>query len=137
MFGEVYDADPTYLSTFTTEAKLQAVIDFGFQTRSIDFAKGDPTTSMRDCYAQDDYYTDTDSNAYQLPTFTGNHDMGRASMMLARGRNPVGVPRRAQGRRRQYRGSEFLRRGRRAQDWCGRSRPGGAGRAARRGVGAR
>ncbi|MGB5934519.1 MAG: pullulanase-type alpha-1,6-glucosidase [Ornithinimicrobium sp.] len=82
MFGEVYDADPTYLSTFTTDAKLQAVIDFGFQARSIDFAKGDPTTSLRNFYAQDDYYTDTDSNAYQLPTFTGNHDMGRASMML-------------------------------------------------------
>src|SRR5690606_33374893 len=29
------------------------------------------------------YYTDADSNAYQLPTFTGNHDMGRAAMMLA------------------------------------------------------
>ena len=83
MFGEVYDADPTYLSTFTTEAKIQAVIDFGFQARSIDFAKGDPTASLRDFYAQDDYYTDTDSNAYQLPTFTGNHDMGRAAMMLA------------------------------------------------------
>ena len=83
MFGEVYDADPTYLSTFTTEAKLQAVIDFGFQARSIDYATGDPTTILRDFYAQDDYYTDTDSNAYQLPTFTGNHDMGRAAMMLA------------------------------------------------------
>ncbi|MGC1207425.1 MAG: alpha-amylase family glycosyl hydrolase [Ornithinimicrobium sp.] len=83
MFGEVYDADPTYLSTFTTKAKIQAVIDFGFQARSIDFAKGDPTTAMRDFYAQDDYYTDTDSNAYQLPTFTGNHDMGRAAMMLS------------------------------------------------------
>ncbi|MGB3762267.1 MAG: pullulanase-type alpha-1,6-glucosidase [Ornithinimicrobium sp.] len=83
MFGEVYDADPTYLSTFTTEAKIQAVIDFGFQARSIDFAKGDPTTAMRDFYTQDDYYTDTDSNAYQLPTFTGNHDMGRAAMMLS------------------------------------------------------
>ncbi len=82
MFGEVYDADPTYLSTFTTDATLQAVIDFGFQARSIDFATGEPTTAMRDFYAQDDYYTDTDSNAYQLPTFTGNHDMGRASMML-------------------------------------------------------
>ncbi|MGB3829511.1 MAG: pullulanase-type alpha-1,6-glucosidase [Ornithinimicrobium sp.] len=83
MFGEVYDADPTYLSTFTTEAKLQAVIDFGFQARSIDFAKGEATTLLRDFYAQDDYYTDTDSNAYQLPTFTGNHDMGRAAMMLS------------------------------------------------------
>ncbi len=83
MFGEVYDSDPAYLSTFTTTGKVQAVIDFGFQARSIDFAKGSATTSLRDFYAQDDYYTDTDSNAYQLPTFTGNHDMGRAAMMLA------------------------------------------------------
>ncbi|MGO0576609.1 pullulanase-type alpha-1,6-glucosidase [Ornithinimicrobium panacihumi] len=83
MFGEVYDSNPDYLSTFTTEGELQAVIDFGFQARSVDFAKGAPTTDLRTFYAQDDYYTDTDSNAYQLPTFTGNHDMGRAAMMLA------------------------------------------------------
>ncbi|MFC5043150.1 pullulanase-type alpha-1,6-glucosidase [Ornithinimicrobium kibberense] len=84
MFGEVYDSNPDYLSTFTTEGQLQAVIDFGFQARSIDFAKGAPTTNLRTFYALDDYYTDADSNAYQLPTFTGNHDMGRAAMMLAK-----------------------------------------------------
>jgi pullulanase-type alpha-1,6-glucosidase len=83
MFGEVYDSSPEYLSTFTTEGELQSVIDFGFQARSIDFAQGAATTNLRDFYAQDDYYIDTDSNAYQLPTFTGNHDMGRAAMMLA------------------------------------------------------
>ncbi|ANS80331.1 Neopullulanase [Serinicoccus hydrothermalis] len=83
MFGEVYDSNPEYLSTFSTEGKLQAVIDFGFQARSVAFARGAATTDLRTFYAQDDYYTDTDSNAYQLPTFTGNHDMGRAAMMLA------------------------------------------------------
>ncbi len=83
MFGEVYDSNPAYLSTFTTEGALQSVIDFGFQSRSVDFAKGAATTALRDFYAQDDYYTDTDSNAYQLPTFTGNHDMGRAAMLMA------------------------------------------------------
>ncbi|OLT06071.1 hypothetical protein BJF77_16010 [Kocuria sp. CNJ-770] len=82
MFGEVYDADPAYLSSFTTDGRLQAVIDFGFQARSLEFAKGGATTSLRDFYAADDHYTDTDSNAYQLPTFTGNHDMGRASWLL-------------------------------------------------------
>ena len=82
MFGEVYDSNPAYLSTFTTAGQLQSVIDFGFQSRSIDFAKGAPTTVLRDFYAQDDYYTDTNSNAYMLPTFTGNHDMGRAASML-------------------------------------------------------
>ena len=83
MFGEVYDSNPEYLSTFPTEGELQAVIDFGFQARSVAFARGAATTDLRTFYAQDDYYTDTDSNAYQLPTFTGNHDMGRAAMMLA------------------------------------------------------
>ena len=83
MFGEVYDANPEFMSTYTTEGELQATIDFGFQARSIDFAKGAPTTDLRTFYAQDDWYTDADSNAYQLPTFTGNHDMGRAAMMLA------------------------------------------------------
>lgn len=83
MFGEVFDGNPDYLSTFTTEGELQAVIDFGFQGRAVDFAKGAPTTDLRAFYAQDDLYTDRDSNAYQLPTFTGNHDMGRAAMMLS------------------------------------------------------
>jgi pullulanase-type alpha-1,6-glucosidase len=83
MFGEVYDSNPEYLSTFTTRGELQSVIDFGFQSRSVDFARGAATTALRNFYAQDDYYTDTNSNAYMLPTFTGNHDMGRAAMMLA------------------------------------------------------
>jgi len=57
-------------------------VDFGFQATALAFAQGKPTTGLRDLYAADDYYTDTDSNAYQLPTFLGNHDMGRAAMML-------------------------------------------------------
>ncbi len=82
MFGEVYDGNPTYLSTFTTDGKLQATLDFGFQARAVPFAQGSEPTKMADFYALDDYYTDTDSNAYQLPTFLGNHDMGRVAMML-------------------------------------------------------
>ena len=83
MFGEVFDGDPRFMSQYTTAGELPATIDFGFQGRAIDFAKGAATTGLRDFYAMDDYYTDADSNAYQLPTFTGNHDMGRAAMMLA------------------------------------------------------
>jgi glycosidase len=82
MFGEVYDANPAVMSQFTTTGKLPATLDFGFQSQALAFAQGKPTTGLRDLYAADDYYTDTDSNAYQLPTFLGNHDMGRAAMML-------------------------------------------------------
>ncbi|MFI5708425.1 pullulanase-type alpha-1,6-glucosidase [Kribbella sp. NPDC051620] len=82
MFGEVYDADPKFMSTYTTAGALQATLDFGFQQNAVAFAKGDPSTKLRDLYANDDYYTDADSNAYQLPTFLGNHDMGRVGTFI-------------------------------------------------------
>jgi len=81
-FGEVFDASPEFMSVFTTEAKLQATLDFGFQDRSRRFDQGRKTTELRDFFANDDYYTDTDSNAYQLPTFLGNHDMGRVGFFI-------------------------------------------------------
>lgn len=83
MFGEVYDENPEVMSRYTTEGTLPATLDFGFQARAKAFALGGPTTALRDLYAGDDWYTDTDSNAYQLPTFLGNHDMGRIGMMLS------------------------------------------------------
>ena len=82
MFGEVYEGNPAITSTYTTTGKLPATLDFGFQGAANQFAQGKATNGLRDLYAGDDYYTDTDSNAYQLPTFLGNHDMGRLSMML-------------------------------------------------------
>ena len=33
-------------------------------------------------FANDDWYTDADSNVYELPTFLGNHDMGRIGCFL-------------------------------------------------------
>jgi glycosidase len=87
MFGEVFDADPRFMSQYTTEGKLQATVDFGFQGSGVNFAKGKPTSELRDFYALDDYFTDTDSNAYSLPTFLGNHDMGRVGSLLRQGTN--------------------------------------------------
>ena len=81
-FGEVYDGNPAVMSQYTTEGKLQATLDFGFQQQGVDFAKGKPANVLADFFSKDDWYTDADSNAYQLPTFLGNHDMGRASMFL-------------------------------------------------------
>lgn len=84
MFGEVYSADPQVESTYTTTGGLPSVLDFGFQAAALAAAKGGPTTGLRDFFASDDWFTDTDSNAYQNPTFLGNHDMGRVAMMLAK-----------------------------------------------------
>jgi len=77
MFGEVFDADPAFQSQYSTTAKLPATLDFGFQQNAIAVANGGATTYLSKLFAGDDYYTDTDSNAYDLPTFLGNHDMGR------------------------------------------------------------
>ncbi len=82
MFGEVYDANPKNTSRFTTEGKLQATLDFGFQAQATAFGQGKPTVGLRDLFANDDYYTDADSNVYSAPTFLGNHDMGRIGNFL-------------------------------------------------------
>ncbi len=81
-FGEVYDGNPEVMSQYTTAGKLQATLDFGFQQQGVDFAKGKSAQTLADFFAADDWYTDADSNAYQLPTFLGNHDMGRVAMFL-------------------------------------------------------
>ena len=88
MFGEVFDANPEFMSRYTTEGRLQATVDFGFQAnahrlrqgRAGQVGRGDDAGSF---FAGDDWYTDADSNAYSLPTFLGNHDMGRIGKFLA------------------------------------------------------
>ena len=82
MFGEVYSTDATLTSRYTTTGKLPAALDFGFQEGALKFARGTGTQEMAAVWAEDDRYTDADSNAYQLPTFVGNHDMGRVAGML-------------------------------------------------------
>jgi alpha-amylase len=78
MFGEVFDTTKAFTSHFTTHDRVQAVLDFPFQKAAQDFAANShPTDELRDFFTGDDWYTDADSNAYQLPTFLGNHDMGR------------------------------------------------------------
>src|SRR4029453_872680 len=47
-------------------------------------SQGAATDSLRDFFATDDWYTDADSNAYAMPTFLGNHDMGRIGYFLQR-----------------------------------------------------
>ena len=88
MFGEVFDANPEFMSRYTTRGRLQATVDFGFQASAMAYAKGQQTAGssarkLQQFYAGDDWYTDADSNAYSLPTFLGNHDMGRIGKFLA------------------------------------------------------
>lgn len=83
MFGEVYDSTPEVLSTFTTTGKLQSILDFGFQSavhKTLIERQG--TVAFDELFAGDVLYKDDDSDASQLVTFTGNHDMGRFAYML-------------------------------------------------------
>ena len=82
MFGEVYDHDPVRLSRFTSEGLLPSVLDFGFQSAASSFLRQGNVRDLGNWILADDVYTTPHSNAYSLPTFLGNHDMGRIAMML-------------------------------------------------------
>jgi alpha-amylase len=96
MFGEVYDDRPTeagkaFTSKFVTRAKMQAILDFPFQSAARNFvSKQQDAGDLVDFFTHDDYYTDADSNAYQLPTFLGNHDMGRIGYFLKQDNPGIG-----------------------------------------------
>jgi alpha-amylase len=84
MFGEVFDTTKSFTSQFTTRNQMQAVLDFPFQEAARSFAsKSQDTRTLEAFFAGDDWYTDADSNVYQLPTFLGNHDMGRIGSFIA------------------------------------------------------
>ncbi|HET9872594.1 MAG TPA: alpha-amylase family glycosyl hydrolase [Propionibacteriaceae bacterium] len=83
MFGEVFDTSRPFTSQFTTRNRMQAVLDFPFQDAARSFAsKGRSAEELQSLFLNDDWYTDADSNVYQLPTFLGNHDIGRIGAIL-------------------------------------------------------
>ena len=83
MFGEVAldgsdAAAKSFTSHYTTHDRMQAILDFPFQDAARGFAsKGLDNQRLATFFENDDWYTDRDSNVYELPTFLGNHDMGR------------------------------------------------------------
>jgi pullulanase-type alpha-1,6-glucosidase len=84
MFGEVYSSDPGFTSRYSTRGGLDATLDFPFQEATRSFSGGTAGASrLAQLYAGDSYYTDADSNAYSLPTFLGNHDMGRIGRFIS------------------------------------------------------
>ncbi len=82
MFGEVYDADPAKLSPYVRDTDMNSVLDFTFQSNAAAYAKGGSAALLQSLFAGDDMYTTPDSSATALPTFLGNHDMGRIGYFL-------------------------------------------------------
>ncbi|MDO5503022.1 MAG: alpha-amylase family glycosyl hydrolase [Actinomycetia bacterium] len=81
MFGEVYDGRPQVLSRYTTEGLLPSVLDFGFQSAASSWLRQGSSRDLFTLLSGDDWYIAPHANAYSLPTFLSNHDMGRIAMM--------------------------------------------------------
>ena len=88
MFGEVYDADAAKLSPYVRKTDMSSVLDFTFQAAGSSFAKGFTAQGLSSLFASDDMYTTPTTSADALPTFLGNHDMGRLGYMVAGSGSP-------------------------------------------------
>lgn len=82
MFGEVYDADPVKLAPYVRDTDMNSVLDFTFQSSAVSYASGNSAKGLQSLFAGDDRYTTPSSSATALPTFLGNHDMGRVGSFL-------------------------------------------------------
>ena len=82
MFGEVYDADARLLAPYVRSTDMSSVLDFAFQSSAVAYARGGSAEGLSGLFAADDYYTTPSSDAGALPTFLGNHDMGRVGYFL-------------------------------------------------------
>jgi glycosidase len=78
IFGEVYDPDAGMLARFSRVDTYPTLLDFAFQSAVTDVvAKGTATDRLSRLFQMDALYDGGDQTAKQLPTFLGNHDMGR------------------------------------------------------------
>jgi glycosidase len=78
IFGEVYETEPGMLAKFTRVDGYPAVLDFAFQATVTDAVNGKVGTDrLAKLFSQDALYQGGEAAALQLPTFLGNHDMGR------------------------------------------------------------
>ncbi len=85
IFGEVAlgGVDPGALAAFTHRDQLPAVLDFSFAHAVIDAVGGVKGTDVfARLFDGDVLYKGGADAALQLPTFIGNHDMGRFSMFV-------------------------------------------------------
>jgi glycosidase len=88
IFGEVFtgDLDVARLAAHTRVDKLPAVLDFAFERAVADtVARGAPTSELFHMFFGDPAYKNGEATARTLPTFLGNHDMGRFSMFVKAG----------------------------------------------------
>ena len=92
LFGEVYRTSPDsgYIAQYTRRDHLPAVLDFAFQAAVRDvLGKGKGTVVLAEMFDGDVLYEGGEAAARRLPTFLGNHDMGRFSTLLKEDRPDI------------------------------------------------
>ncbi|WP_298163305.1 alpha-amylase family glycosyl hydrolase [Brevundimonas sp.] len=90
IFGEVYDADPAALARYTRVDGYPAVLDFGFQSTVTDVVARDAAPDrLARLFAADALYEGGETGAMGLPTFLGNHDMGRIGNFILTARPDI------------------------------------------------
>jgi glycosidase len=85
IFGEVNSEaiDPGYTAQYTRRDTLPAVLDFSFQATARALFSGKAGTDVFEKWISGDVlYEGGDLAAQRLPTFLGNHDIGRIGYML-------------------------------------------------------
>ena len=85
MFGEVYKDVPQngYIAEYTRRDKLPAVLDFAFQAAMRELLGRDKgTVVLAHTFDGDVLYEGGEAAALNLPTFLGNHDMGRFAHLI-------------------------------------------------------
>lgn len=83
VFGEVFNADTLELYPFVRERGLPTLLDFPLQDQIVGYAAGERgSRGVASVLGDDDYFQGPSGAAYVPPTFVGNHDMGRAGLLL-------------------------------------------------------
>lgn len=78
IFGEYYDQDAAGLARAAKVNAFPALLDFGLQRAMAESIAGEGGTDrLARVFALDTLYPGGEAQALMLPTFTGNHDMGR------------------------------------------------------------
>ena len=87
IFGENFteEVDPAHTAVHTRVDKMPSVLDFPFARAIRDVAAGNaPTSELSRLFAGDSLYEGGAAAALTLPTFLGNHDMGRIGMFIGK-----------------------------------------------------
>lgn len=85
VFGEVYNIEPAYVSGYMKQSDFPSLLDFPLQSAISAYVTGKQNaTAISKILDKDIFYTQPQSSAYSLMTFTGNHDMGRIGSSILR-----------------------------------------------------